>query len=219
MTPGVAARTLRIMYRVAWGYLACFAAFQVAYALLGPYDQAALTAWASTDVANLTRDPVGCLVVSAFVTGGNGLAWVALIALALFGANRALGNRWTAVVCATGHVAGTLVSEGIIAYRTGVGQLPGSDRYITDVGPSYVVVSAIVIALMCGSWRARVAAALDLAILVFAGQIFAGLSRLDVAAVGHLTAIVTAAACTAALLVRRRRRPGQETWPTPRPIA
>ena len=48
--------------------------------------------WASTDVVNLHHHPVGCLVLSAFVTDDNWYAWPLLIALALFGANQALGN-------------------------------------------------------------------------------------------------------------------------------
>jgi hypothetical protein len=87
----------------------------------------------------------------------------------------------------------------------GAGQLPPADRYLIDVGPSYVVVSAIVIAVMCGSRLARVAALADLAVLTFAGHIFGGLSHLDVAAVGHLTAAVTAAAVTAPMLSRRKQ--------------
>jgi hypothetical protein len=205
-------------YAVAWAYLGCFVAFQIVYALLSDHAQVALTAWASTNVANLERDPVGCLVVSAFVAGGSAAAWPALIALALFGANRALGNAWTAVVCVAGHVIGTLVSEGIVAYRVDAGGLPVSYRHITDVGPSYVVVSAIVVALLGGTWLARAAAALDFAILVFGGHIFAGLSELQLAAVGHLTAMITAAVCTALILVRRRAR-RYTAWPTPKPIA
>jgi hypothetical protein len=107
-----------------------------------------------------------------------------------------------------GQVIGSLVSEGIVAYRVDVGQLPVADRHLTDVGPSYVVVSAIVIAIMCGTWLARVAAALDFAVLVFGGQIFSGLSHLDVSAVGHLTAIVTAATIT--LILLRHRSPAPE---------
>lgn len=73
------------------------------------------------------------------------------------------------------------------------GTLPDTARYIIDVGPSYVVVSAIALAVLCGGWLARGAALADFALLVFAGDIFGGLSRLDVAAVGHLTALVTGA--------------------------
>ena len=129
-------------------------------------------------------------------------AWPALIALALFGANRALGNAATLAVCAAGQVIGTLVSEGIVAYRVDSADLPVSYRYLVDIGPSYVVVAAIVAALIAGSWPARAAAALDLALLVFAGHIFSGLTGLDVAAAGHLTALVTAAG--AVLLMHRR---------------
>ncbi len=49
-------------------------------------------------------------------------------------------------------------------------------------------------ALLYGSWLARAAAALDLALLVVVGNIFGGLSDLDVAAVGHVTAMTVAAA-------------------------
>jgi hypothetical protein len=135
-----------------------------------------------------------------------------LIALALFGANRALGNVRTALVCLAGHVVGSLVSEGIVAYRVDAGQLSAANRHLSDVGPSYVVVSAIVIALVCGTWLARTLAVADLALLVFPGQIFAGLSQLDVSAVGHLTAMLTAATATALITSRwPRRSPGPGT--------
>jgi hypothetical protein len=68
-----------------------------------------------------------------------------------------------------------------------------------------VVLSAIVIALACGGWLVRTLAAVDLVVLVFPGQIFGGLSQLDVAAVGHLTAALTAAAATALILSRQSR--------------
>ena len=199
-------RVLLRRYGFAVAYLGCFLAVELTYTLLDPAAQARLIAWASTNVANLEHEPVGPLLASAFVAPGYFGAWPVLIALALFGANRALGNVRTALVCLAGHVVGSLVSEGIVAYRVDVGQLSAANRYLTDVGPSYVVLSAIVIALACGTWLARTLAAADLALLVFPGQIFAGLSQLDVAAVGHLTAALTAAAATALIIARGRRR-------------
>jgi len=107
------------------------------------------------------------------------------------------------------------VSEGIVAYRVDAGQLSAASRHLTDVGPSYVVVSAVVVALACGgsrqvssagTWLARALAAVDLVILVFPGDIFGGLSQLDVAAVGHLAAMLTAAVAVALILTRQRRR-------------
>jgi len=192
-------------YGFACAYLACYLATEVVYVLLNPSAQAALTAWASTNVANLEHEPAGPLVLSAFIGPGYFLVWPVLIALALFGANRAFGNARTALICVAGQVIGTVVSEGIVAYRVQAGQLPAADRYLTDVGPSYVVVSAIVIAVVCGTWLARAAAALDFAVLVFGGHIFSGLSQLDVSAVGHLTAMVTAAAGVALILARGGR--------------
>jgi hypothetical protein len=193
-------------YAVAWAYLVCFAAVQVAYALLAPRAQAAFVTWASTSVANLGRDPVGCLVVSAFVTGGGVVSlvtWLPVIALGMFGANRGAGGWWLVAACAAGHVVGTLVSEGIVAWRVGAGALPAGYLHLVDVGPSYVVVSAVVVALLCAPLAWRALALTDLLVLVFVARIFAGLSGLDVAAVGHLTAIVTAVAVV--LLMRFTR--------------
>jgi hypothetical protein len=100
-----------------------------------------------------------------------------------------------------------------------------SSRYLLDVGPSYVVVSAIVLGLAFGSWPARLAAAVDLALLVLVGRIFAGLTSLDVAAVGHTTAIAVAAGCVLVIWARRARAadgpgpgpPWARPWIRPRP--
>ena len=202
-------RVLLRRYGFAVAYLAGVVAAGLAYTLLDPDAQARLIAWASTNVANLEHDPVGPLLVSAFVTSGFFAAWPVLIGPAVFGANRALGNTRTALVCLAGHVIGSLVSEGIVAYRIDAGQLSAANRHITDVGPSYVVLSAIVIALACGGWLVRALAAADLAVLVFPGRVFGGLSQLDVAAVGHLTAALTAAVATALILSRRNRNRGR----------
>ena len=78
--------------------------------------------------------------------------------------------------------------------RHAAGALPASYLHLIDVGPSYVVVSAVVVALLCAPPGWRVLALTDLLVLVFVARIFAGLPELDVAAVGHLTAIVTAVA-------------------------
>jgi len=192
-------------YAFAWGYLTCFVVIDLVFVSLTPHGQAALTAWASTNVANLSREPIGPLVLSAFIAPGYVVVWPVLIALATFGANRAVGNVRAALICAAGHVIGSLVSEGIVAARVAAGQLPAADRYLTDVGPSYVVVAAIVIAVTRGRWLARSLALLDFAILVFGGHIFSGLSHLDVSAVGHLTSMLTAAVIIALNLVLRRR--------------
>jgi hypothetical protein len=200
-------KTIFRSYAVAWVYLIGFVVTEVVCSVLARSDLNAFTGWASTSVHNLQHDPVGSLVVSAFVVQGYWLAWPFLIALALFGANKVLGNWRTALVCAAGHVIGTLVSEGIVGYRVSHRLLPPADRFLIDVGPSYVVVTAIVVALLYGSWLARAAAALDLALLVVVGNIFGGLSQLAVSAVGHVTAITVGVILGSLLVWQLRRRP------------
>jgi hypothetical protein len=203
-------------YAFAWAYLALFVLTQVCWTLLDAAGRASFVAWASTSVANLKTDPIGCLIVSAFVTDSPSWAWPVLIGAALFAACHVAGSRRTLVVCVAGHVVGTLVSEGIEAYRVDAGQLPPADNHLTDVGPSYVVVAAIVLTLIWPSLVPRIVVAADLALLVFVGDIFGGLTSLDVAAVGHLASMVTATvsgyvAYTKADRVRDRRRAGAET--------
>lgn len=192
-------------YAFARCFLGAYLLAEIGYASLGPGGQARLTGWATTSVANLEHEPVVPLLLSAFIGQGDYVGWPVLIALALFGANRAVGNVRVALICLAGHVLGTLVSEGIVAYRVDAGQLPVSYRHLIDVGPSYVVMSAIMIALICGTWQARVAAGLSLVVLIFVGNVFGGLSQLDVAAVGHLTAAVTAAAAVTPRVLPRCR--------------
>src|SRR5215813_6168894 len=203
---GKVTRSVFSRYAVAWLYLVAVCAAEIAYALLSPSDRVAVLRWASTNIHNLQHDPVGSLVASAFFAQTYLLAWPALIALALFGANHALGNWRTAVTCAAGHLVGTLVSEVIVAFRVSHGGLPAANRYLVDVGMSYVVMSAIAVALLYGGWLARTAAALDLLLLIFVGHIFAGLSQLEVSAVGHVTAMLTGAVLGAFLIRQRRRK-------------
>ena len=88
---------------------------------------------------------------------------------------------------------------------------PVSYRHLEDLGPSYIVMSAVVIALVCGTRPARLAAVFDLGILVFIGDAFGGLSRFGVTAVGHLSAAITALACVTIVLAHRRTREHRPT--------
>lgn len=186
-------------YATAAVYLTLFALGGLVIALLSPRESVALRLWASTDVANLRHHPVPALVLSVFLPSGVPFVWLVPIALTMFGANRAIGAVRLALICAAGDLIGTAVSEGIVGYRVDHGSLARTWLHIPDVGPSYVVVSAIVVAVMFGTWLTRVTALTVFAVLVFISRIFAGLTSLHVAAVGHLTAIVTATALGLAL--------------------
>jgi hypothetical protein len=189
-------------FAVAWAFLAASGVAAIVYTALSLRAQAALVAWSSTNVDNLRAHPIGSLAASAFIPGSIG--WIGLIALALFGACRLLGNARAVVLVCAGHVIGTLVSEGIVADRVAGGRLPASARLMVDVGPSYLVVSALGAMMLYGTWLYAAPAG-----LVFAGlapDLFSGLSHLDVAAVGHLTALTTGIVLGGLLLATRRRR-------------
>jgi hypothetical protein len=201
-----ALRAVFVRHAAAWLYLAGVCLAELVYVLLPQPDQAAVLRWASTSVHNLTHHPVASLVASAFFPTSSLLAWPILIALALFGATSVFGNWRTVVTCAAGQVIGTIASEGIVAYRITAGSLPAADRFLIDVGPSYVVVAAIAVGLLHGGWLVRAAAGLTLILLIFVGQIFAGLSSLQVAAVGHLTALITGMIVGTALVRSYKRK-------------
>jgi len=190
-------------------FFVLFAIGSLVIAVLSPHDAGAVRLWASTNVANLWHHPVPALVLSAFIPAGWPFTWLVPIALTMFAANRAIGTARLALVCGAGHLIGTGVSEGIVAYRVDHGGLPAAWSHIYDVGPSYVVVSAIVVAVIFGTLLARVTALAVLAVLVFVSRIFAGLTSLHVAAVGHLTAIATAAGLCLVMGLRRRGESAQ----------
>ena len=82
----------------------------------------------------------------------------------------------------------------------------------------YLPLAAIAVAVLYGPWLARASAAVDLALLVFVGHIFAGLGQLQVSAVGHVTALATGAVLGGAVTCRRhgqRRALRQDTPPRP----
>jgi hypothetical protein len=165
--------------------------------------RAELASWASTNVTNLESHPLGALGVSAFVTGERPLLWPVLASVGLFSAERLLGPVRLALLCLSAHVLGTLVSEGIVAYRVYVAALPDSALSQLDVGPSYVLVAAVTVAALAGSWRSRGLALLCL--LALSPFLFSGISRLDVAAVGH-TVSIALGVLAAGLYHRHARR-------------
>jgi hypothetical protein len=158
-------------------------------------------AWTSTNLANLRHHPLSALIASAFVIEDDfPYGWVVLATVGLVGLAWRLGPWRTLTVVTAAHVLGTAVSEGIVAWQVHRATLPASARYIVDVGPSYVVVAALVGAVVAGPRPVRLGGAAGFALL--SPSLFGGLTDLDVAAVGHVCAIVIGAGLTFALLPR-----------------
>ncbi len=176
-------------FGVAVGYTIAFVVVDLIFRTRSAAGQVAWLNWASTNLANLPHHPVGSLVASAFVAEGDPWRWAALALVGLGVVNWSLGNWRTAVLVTTAHVVGTVISQGILWYRIGAGYESVDQRHIIDVGPSYVVACALVAGIAYGPRAWRLLSALGFVLLL--PSLFGGLTTLDVAAVGHLCAILT----------------------------
>jgi hypothetical protein len=150
----------------------------------------AILHWASTNLVNLRHHPVGALLVSAFVTESDPVGWIVLGVVGLTATAWVLGGWRTVLLVATAHVVGTLVSEGILAYRIHVGAAPRTDELLMDVGASYIVVCALVAGMAYGTWPGRLLSAVGF--LLVSPNLFGGLPHLEVSSVGHVTSIAVA---------------------------
>jgi hypothetical protein len=181
---------------------------------LGPSGQRSLVASTATNLVNLRSDPAGTLLASAFVAEGGPWVWVVFAVAGLFPLAHRFGNPRALLLVAAAHVIGTLVSEGVLAWRISIGAAPAALRLLDDVGPSYVITSALFATILYGgspgpvlgpgaSRWCRPAALIGLVVL--APYIFDGLGHLDVAAVGHVVALITGAGIGAIFIGRERR--------------
>lgn len=165
--------------------------------------RAAWRAWASTNLDNLQHHPVAAIAVSPFLPDGYAWLWIALSLIGLAAAGRTLGGARTAVLALTVHVLATLISEGILAARIAAGAVSPQARHLIDVGPSYVVVGALIAAIAFSTWPGRLLSAAAFAAI--APYLFAGLRDWGVAETGHVCAVVIG--LVLGYLLRKSRTP------------
>jgi hypothetical protein len=195
------------------GFVALLAAAEIGYALLARPDATRLAAWASTNVDRLRTEPIGPMVVSAFVVEDHPFAWLVIAAVAFALVEWRVG-WWRALAPAVAaHVVGTLVSEGIVWWRVDDHALPTSELYQLDIGASYVVVGVLAVAVVVAPRAGQIVAAGLLVAL--SPSLLDGTSTLAVPAVGHLTAAAVGFA-SGAVLRRNARIAGY--WPARRPM-
>jgi membrane associated rhomboid family serine protease len=169
-------------------FVVLLAIAEISYALLTHDDELRFAAWASTNVARLRTEPFGPMIVSAFVVQEDPLAWLIVGGAAFAIVEWRLG-WWRALVAAlAAHVVGTLVSEGIVWWRVNDRALPASAQHQLDVGASYVVAGVLAAAVVVAPRLGRILASIVLVAL--SPALLEGITSLDVAAVGHLTALV-----------------------------
>jgi hypothetical protein len=165
-----------------------------------PDRQRVWVAWLSTDLHNLGAHPIGSLLGSGLVCEGDLVAWVVLALIGLAGSAARFGAPLAAALVIAVHVLATVASQAVVGYRIGIGRLPVTARMMPDVGPSYLVVAALIGALLYGPRPAKVPAGLGFALL--APSLFGGLAEFEVSAMGHVASIVLAAGLGALLALR-----------------
>ncbi|MFF2011877.1 rhomboid-like protein [Streptomyces sp. NPDC058195] len=146
----------------------------------------------STNIHELSHDPVRVLISSAFWTGGgHWLPWAFLYTVFHATAERWLGTlRWLAVA-ALAHVLATLASESVLAWAIRHGEAAPSAADTLDVGVSYALagVVAVLTYRVPAPWRKAYA----FAVLVFYGvPLITGRTFTDL---GHLSAVLIGLAC------------------------
>jgi hypothetical protein len=163
--------------------------------------------WAlSTTIPRLAQHPGRVLVGSIpWLINGSLTTWLALTLLGLGTLELTVGTPTAIIVVLAGHVGGTALSEGLLGARVLTGALPRNALDVLDVGPSYVVVSALaaVVVLPC---RALPRAATGLTLGVIAPALLAGAGQADLTGTGHAAALAIGAVAGALPPVRRRVR-------------
>ncbi|MFF4254104.1 rhomboid-like protein [Streptomyces sp. NPDC001663] len=110
----------------------------------------------STNIHELTNDPVRVLVQSAmWIDGGHWVPYVLLYSVFHAQAERWLGTvRWL-MVCVAAHVLATLISEGALLKAVRDGIVPHSAVDSLDIGVSYALagVMAVLAYRIAVPWR------------------------------------------------------------------
>ncbi|MFD0338302.1 rhomboid-like protein [Streptomyces sp. NPDC127117] len=157
----------------------------------------------STNIHELTQDPLRVLITSAFwIDGGRWIPYAVLYTVFHAPAERWLGTlRWLAVVVLA-HVLASLASEGVLAWAIRHGHVPWSAASTLDVGVSYALAGVIAVLTyrIPQPWQYVYL----FAVLVFYGiPLVTGRSFTDL---GHFTAVLIGLACYP--LTRSRHRTG-----------
>ncbi|MGW2226777.1 rhomboid-like protein [Streptomyces formicae] len=146
----------------------------------------------STNIHELSRNPVRVLISSAFWIDGSGwLPYAVLYSVFHASAERWLGTwRWLAVA-ALSHVLATLISEGVLALAVRHGAAPQSAVNTLDVGVSYALagVVAVLTYLVPTPWRYAYLLAV---VAVYGTPLITGRTFTDL---GHFTSVLIGLAC------------------------
>ncbi|RKT15939.1 hypothetical protein BX285_0263 [Streptomyces sp. 1114.5] len=187
------------------GYLAVVGATTTFARLADPDLVQRLQEASSSDGHNLLQHPLRALVLSGFWVAGE--VWMPYLwgfAFTLAPLERRVGSARAAAVFGIGHVAATLLSQGVVITAVGAGRMAPEVLDHLDIGVSYGVLACLGAVAGLLSWRGRLLA-LGGAGLMIAEQIAS--DRDVVTAVGHPAAVLAGVALWRWLRRAERRPP------------
>ncbi|WP_237540449.1 MULTISPECIES: rhomboid-like protein [unclassified Streptomyces] len=157
----------------------------------------------STNIHELSTDPVRVLIVSAFwIDGGTWLPYAVLYTVFHAPAEHWLGTpRWLSVA-ALAHIGATLISEGVLGWAIHHGHAPQSAANTLDVGVSYALagIAGVLTYRVPRPWHLPYLAA----VLIFYGvPLITGRTFTDL---GHLASVLIGLACYPLTRACRPRR-------------
>ncbi|MFF1376451.1 rhomboid-like protein [Streptomyces sp. NPDC058308] len=173
-------------------WLAALFVTAVAMHHMSPEFEAEFLRQRSTNIHELSRNPVRVLISSAFwIDGGGWLSYAVLYTVFHASAERGLGTRRWLAVAALSHALATLVSEGVLALAVHHGAAPRSAVNTLDVGVSYALagVVAVLTYRVPAPWRYGY---LLVVLAVYGTPLITGRTFTDL---GHFTAVLIGLAC------------------------
>ncbi|MFD4791199.1 rhomboid-like protein [Streptomyces sp. NPDC058459] len=175
-----------------WVWLAVLFVTTVALHHMSPQFEREFLRQRSTNIHELSQNPVRVLITSAmWIDGGRWLPYAVAYSVFHAQAERWLGTARWLVVCATAHVLATLISELALLRAVNDGHAPASAVNTLDIGVSYALagVMGVLTYRIASPWRYPYLAVL---LAVFTVPLVHGRTFTDV---GHALAALIGLAC------------------------
>ena len=151
-----------------------------------------LLALTSTTLPRLAAWPVTLPISGLLVQHDLGI-WLAALVLGAAQLEHQVGWRRTLVLLAAVHAGATVLSQGLLGLRVLLDLAPVALLDQVDVGPSYLAVAGLALAVVTAPTAARRLVPLS-ALLVGLPELLEGLDHADLAATGHVAAALLGAA-------------------------
>jgi hypothetical protein len=151
-------------------YIAVFTCFSLVQKTAPPRLIDVMTTVDSTNLHQLHNHTLSVLATSGFWMADHGDAlalYIAGFATVVAWAERRYGTPRLAVILASGHVFGSLLTEALLRQAINHGRAPTKLVYATDVGVSYMLVAGMAGAVLAMGGRLRVMAAAILLGILF----------------------------------------------------